>query len=395
MRKRAREFVPNSPGEVTLDWAASALSQTTGCPIDAVRSVAVEPLSTGGQGMTGQTVRLRIDADDPRVPASVVAKFAATDPQTRALVESYDSYAREIRFYQRFASRVPVATPRYFGASYDPGTSGQPGPIASRFIDALPAAVKLWMSRNVTKYLRPSNRRYALLIEDMGSAGAIYDLVNPPNRDQIALALDALATVHATFWDDSSLAGDDVFEVLVTSTPNLFSTVATRRSLPIAMDRYDWCGPTEAALLADAVNGLAQDVKTLNRPMTLVHGDPRSDNLIYTPEGTVILLDWAVVGHGHPGWDVGYLLSSCVQSDQIEQADSLVEHYLASMESHGVGLDRATLQEGIMASYRAVTVQQLLALAVFDGRLDDAEDAELADFWLPRLVAGLGHRWSA
>jgi len=378
-----------------LEWVASALSDATGRDGTSVRSVAVEPLSTGGQGMTGQTVRIRIESDDPELPSSVVAKFAASDPQTRALVESYDSYAREIRFYQRFASRVPVATPKYFGASYDPGSSGQPGPVASRVIDALPAAAKLWMSRNVTKYLRPSDRRYALMIEDMGSSGSIFSLVDPPSLEQVALALDTLASVHATFWQDSSLAGDDVFEVLVTTTPSLFSTVATRRSLPIALDRYDWCGPAEEALLAEAADRLAADVVTLNTPLTLIHGDPRSDNLIYTPDGSVILLDWAVVGHGHPGWDVGYLLSSCLRPEEFDHADRLVAGYEASMASRGVEVGGASLREGVAAAFRAVAVQQLLSLAVFDGRLEDADDAELADFWLPRLVAGLGHDWAS
>ena len=71
-----------------------------------------------------------------------------------------------------YAHRLPVRTPRYFGADYDPGSSGQPGPRLAAFVDALPVGVKIWISRNTRKYLRPTKRRYALLIEDMGSAGA-------------------------------------------------------------------------------------------------------------------------------------------------------------------------------------------------------------------------------
>lgn len=359
-----------------------------------VNGLSLEPLSTGGTGMTGQTVRVRLDpgADADDIPATVVAKFAAADAQTRGVIETYDSYAREIRFYQRYASRLPVRTPRYLGAAYDPGSSGQPGPVLRRVVDALPVRTKVWISKNTTKYMRPSKRRYALLIEDLGSSGTIHDLADPPADAQIAAALDVFAAIHAEFWNDPSLAGDDTFDTIITTTPRLYADVARARSIDVARGRYGWLEPAQEALLVEATERFGADIEVLNRPITLVHGDPRTDNLMFDVDGSVIVFDWALAANGHPAWDVGYLLSSCLSDDRLGSLAPLVAGYEAALASHGVDVDGDDLRAGVDAAYRANAVQQLLALAVLDGT-DELTGAEMADLWLPRILAGLGHEW--
>jgi hypothetical protein len=390
---KSKAFIPNAPDELTPEWITAAL-RSAGAQ-GAVTGLTVEPLSGGGIGMTGQTVRVRLErsADADRIPETVVAKFAASDPQTRGLIEVYDSYAREIRFYQRYADRMPVRVPTYFGADYDPGSSGQAGPVMRRFIDALPVGVKIWISKNTVRYMRPSKRRYALLIEDMGAFGSVHDLTSPPDDAQVAAALEVFAAIHARFWNDASLAGDDTFDVITTTTPRLLSDVARRRALPLASDRYGWLGDEERVRLLEACDRFGDDLACMNQPVTLVHGDPRTDNLMYTPDGSVILLDWALAANGHPGWDVGYLLSSCLGRERIDARDALVAGYEDALASHGVAVDGAGLREAIDAAYRVVAVQQLLALSILEGT-DDMTGAEMADLWLPRLAAGLTHRWA-
>ena len=114
---------------------------------------------------------------------------------------------------------------------------------------------------------------------------------------------------------------------------------------------------------------------------------------MYAPDGSVILLDWALAANGHPGWDVCYLLSSCLSPRRIGAWETLVAGYEAALASHGVVIDGAELREAVDATYRIVAVQQLLALSVLVGT-DDMSGAEMADLWLPRLTAGLSHRWT-
>ena len=381
-------FIPNTADELTAAWVGDALRDAgVDC---AVGDIAVEPLG-GGVGMTGQTVRVRIDGEG--APVTAVAKFAASQAQTRGITESYDSYAREIRFYQRYADRVPVRTPAYLGGDYDPGTHGQPGPRTIRLIESLPVSVKRWISRNTVKYLRPTKRRYALLIEDMGDAGTVHDLVDPPGPDAIRAAMDALAGLHAAFWHAPELDQDDeTFVHMVTPTPTLLSDVARTAALDVAEQRYAWCGDLARERLEDATRRFADDVVLTNTRHALVHGDSRSDNFMFAPEGTAIILDWAMVSRGHPGYDVGYFLSSCLDPDRIHELAGHVEHYHAALTSHGVEFDAAELRQGVEAAYRINAVFQLLVLTVFEGQGDNT-GIEMADRWLPRVAAGLTHDW--
>lgn len=223
--------------------------------------------------------------------------------------------------------------------------------------------------------------------------GEVFNIVDPPDDTQVALALDALAAMHAQFWQDPTLVGNDVFDRMVTTTPKLFTTVALKRCLPIARDRYGWLGTAEVVLFERAAAAFADDLKVINAPVTLVHGDPRSDNLMFRPEGDVVLLDWALAAHGHPGWDVGYFLSSCLSADRMANFDQLVARYEARLGDLGVQIDGAELRSVIDSAYRVTAIQQLLSVAVFDGSIDETGD-ELADHWLPRLVAGMDHSWS-
>ena len=388
MPKPKDTFIPNTPDELTAAWVGEALRGAgETCTVDDIR---VEPLG-GGVGMTGQTVRVRIEGDG--APATAVAKFAASQAQTRGITESYDSYAREIRFYERYAERVPVRTPKYLGADYDPGTHGQPGPVVVRIIESLPVGVKRWISRNTVKYLRPTKRRYALLIEDMGDAGAVYGLGEPPGDDELRAALTALAGVHASFWKSPELDQDDeTFVQLVTSTPTLLSDVARTAALSVAEARYDWCGPAEREALETATHRFPENIRCANERWALVHGDGRSDNFMFSPDGEAIILDWAMVSRGHPGFDVGYLLSSCLDADRIASLGPLVEHYHGTLSGLGVDFDPAELRRGVDAAYEINAVLQLLTLTVFEGQGDNT-GSEMADLWLPRVAAGLTHTW--
>ncbi|MEM9202742.1 MAG: phosphotransferase [Actinomycetota bacterium] len=388
MPKPKDAFIPSTPDQLTASWVSDALHAAgTACAVDGIE---IEPLG-GGVGMTGQTVRVRIAGDG--APATAVAKFAASQAQTRGVTESYDAYAREIRFYQRYADRIPVRTPSYLGGDYDPGSHGQPGPVVVKIIESLPVAVKRLISRNTVKYLRPTKRRYALLIEDMGDAGTVYDLEDPPGDAELRAALDALAGLHAAFWRSPELdADDETFVYMITSTPTLLSDVARTASLDAATERYAWMGPAERARMEAAIVAFPEAVELTNTRYALVHGDTRSDNFMFAPDGTAIMLDWALVSRGHPGYDVGYLLSSCLDTERIGSIDSLLAHYHERLTSHGVEFDIAELRRGAKAAYQINTVYQLLALTIFEGQ-GDHTGAEMADLWIPRVVAGLMHDW--
>lgn len=383
--------IPASPGELTPEWVTRAMRDAGALPQGKVRTITIESISDGGTGFTGETVRVGIESEGAdNAPTSVIAKFPTRDRQNRGMLEQFDAYAREIRFYRQFAHRMPCPTPTYLGGAYD-GRSRGFGPRTSRLIDALPAPIQLAVTRDVTKFLRATNRRYVLLIEDLGSGTTVYDLAAPPDDDQLGAALDTLASVHAAFWQDDSLADNDTFRPILTTTPGLYTTVGRKRCLPLARERWAWFDEGHAAAVDDALARFADDVATVNEPLTLIHGDPRSDNILYRDNGQVVLLDWALAGYANPAFDVGYLLSSCLSDDRMGSAGPLVAGYETALADRGVVMDPVALRAGIAATYRGLAVQQLMSIPVLRG--DSYGDDTMYDLWMPRILAGIAHDW--
>lgn len=384
--------IPASPGDLTPAWLTDVLRDGGALPHGRVRAITIEPITDGGTGFTGEAVRVSLECEGAaEAPDTVIAKFPTRDRQNRGMLEQFDAYAREIRFYRQFAHRMPCSIPTYLGGAYD-GRARTRGPLVSRLIDALPDAVQLAVTRDVTRFMRATDRRYVLLLEDLGKETTVHDLADPPDDAGLAKALDSLAAVHATFWHDCSLAGNDTFGPVLTTTPGLYRTVGHKRCLALARQRWsDWFDDTHAAALGDALDRFADDVATLNRPVTVIHGDPRSDNLLYRDDGEVVLLDWALTAFANPAFDVAYLLSSCLAGERMAAADGLVAGYVAALAAREVEIDPAALRRDIAAGYRGVAVQQLMSIPVLRG--DTYGDDAMVDIWMPRLLAGIAHDW--
>ena len=362
-------------------------------PTGRVVDLEVTSLTDGGTGFTGDTVRVRISAEGgDDVPESVIAKFPTVDHQTRGMLEQFDAYAREIRFYRHFAHRMPCRLATFLGADFDEKGARRTGPFMSRLLDALPDRVQLAITADVTKFMRATDRRYALLIEDLGSGSTVYDMTTPPSHGQLADALDVLASVHAAFWGDESISGDEVFRPIVTTTPGLYQTVGRKRCLALATARWgEWLTTDHLALVSDSLDRFPADVARLNQSITLIHGDPRSDNILYCSDGRVVLIDWALVGYANPAFDVGYLLSSSLLPEEMHLRPALVEGYAAALAAHDIEFDGAELRAGIDATYRALAVQQLMSIPVLNNE-SYGPDA-MYDLWFPRILAGLDAGW--
>ncbi len=357
-----------------------------------VATIVASPLDEAGQGMTGDLVRVRLTYDGPtEAPPTLVAKFATDDRQTRGMLESFDAYGREIHFYRGLAERVVCRTPRHLGSALDPGKARGPSPRVARMIDTLPDRVQLALTKDVGRYMKATKRRYALLIEDLGADTTVYNATKPPPIDHLPTVLAALAEMHAQFWDQHDLVGHPALGHLVTRTPGLYQTEIRNRSLVLARERWsDWWTSEHTDLLLDATDHLPADIESINQRLTLVHGDPRSDNLLFLSVDSVALVDWALACFAHPGWDVSYLLSSSLEPADVGSMDGLVAGYHEQLTGHGVDLPIADLESVIDAGLRTQAVQEALSVRVLPAAYGEA--GALHDLWMPRILAALAHR---
>lgn len=385
---RANSFIPALPGELSPQWLTDQLHRHADLPAASfVSGFELAPVG-GGQGLSGELIRvlLRYEGEPGGAPTSVIAKFPTTNSQNRGLIENLNLYEREIRFYRDMAAELPIRVPRHFGSAFDP----DPVPDAvkarsTRVIDRLPAKAHAVLTRDVSKFLRPTSRRYALLIEDLG-AGEVHDMVSPPPIDRMMLILDHLATVHAHYWGDASLADRVDSGRVVSQMPMLQGNVCADRAIAAAVERWpELLGPEETAMIHAASESFADDVARLNRPMTLIHGDPRSDNMLFLDGDELVVLDWALPALGDPGHDLGYLLSSSVvPEDGRPMARKLTEHYHAALRTEGVEYPLDELWASVEAMCRAELVQNSLSLLFFDANYGEKEPC---DYWLPRSLA--------
>ena len=387
---QADRNAPGSPSELTAEWMTEAMRAARAIgPHDRVASITLESLQSGGRPMTGELSRVVVSYEPPGAgPATLIAKFASSDPSMKHVVELSDAYAREIHFYRGLAPLVPLRTPRHLGSGLTPGRSGV-RPSHIRVIDALPRRIQRFLTDDLTRFMATSKRRYALLIEDCSAGFSVYNLVSPPSPDLLAETLDSLAGLHARFWGGGpELSGHPALGPVMTSAPRLYANEMRHRGPALIRAAFsDWWRADDDARIADATDRLGDDLRVLNRPMTLIHGDPRSDNLMFPDGGgPPVFLDWGVPALGNPAWDVSYLLSSSLDPSAAEAADALIAGYCRALASHGVDFDESGLRSDIVAGWRAHGLFIPMTVRVLPDGSDYGEDGFLYDLWMPRVL---------
>jgi hypothetical protein len=298
-----------------------------------VRDVRRTPI---GAGKMAESARLELQWSPPEAgPATVVAKVTSVSPRRRRLAAAMRTYEIEAGFYRDLASRLPVRTPRCHLARYQP---------------------------------RPMD--FCLVLEDLRTlipgeqpAGCTID--------DAALALEALARLHAT-----------------SAVPTLvrprwlrpFSDPANVRQLlttcgPRFLKRYGpGLEPGVAEIVRRLIRGEVRHDHRAGTPVAVLHGDFRTDNLMFGgPE--VAVLDWQTVALGPVMSDVAYFLGTSLSvSTRREAGRVLLAHYLDCTGRWGPRIGWDACQR----DYRTFSYASL-AMAVASAGLvtESAQDEEM------------------
>ena len=324
------------------------------------------------------------NSDELDAPDVVLVKFPTDNVGNRGLAEAEGGYDREFDFYERLSADFPVRVPRLIHAARDPGPSLAARRRRERFVDGLPRPVVKFIGRHARKLVRATRRRYALVLEYIPDARITTAQDLPPAEDLSAI-LRALGRMHAHYWRYPGLADDSIVEwSMVTQMPNVMHGLyrawrdeVVEREPEVFTDGFmrhaDWFG--------DHIVGL---VDHLNEPLSIRHGDCRTDNMLFTDTG-LVMVDFGVSGSGRPAGDVAYLLSETIPPGPGARATflRLCREYHDGLVAAGVTdhpLDEFLNDCDIVLAVQAYRV--VLIEAAYEA---DYDGESLAHLWGPRL----------
>jgi aminoglycoside phosphotransferase (APT) family kinase protein len=276
-----------------------------------------------GEGKIGCNLRCFLTFEPAGAgPATVVVKLPSDDPGSKATGVSLGLYEREVRFYRDLAGKVGCRVPRCHAALLD-GTSGD----------------------------------YTLVLEDLAPART-GDQLAGCTPEEARAAVDALARLHASFWDRPVPEWlPDGMAQSAEGVGQLYGAL-----VPGFVDRYrDTLPPQVLEVLGAFAEKFAEWGQRAGAgPRSVVHGDFRLDNLLFGVGGepVVAAVDWQTVAHGSPAADLAYFIGAGLLPETRRALEGeLVERYLRELEALGVTLpDRDELE----ACYAANTLAGLI-----------------------------------
>lgn len=324
---------PYTPDMIDKAWLAEVLGAKAG------KEVADFALTRIGTDQGASALLYRVDiawheapdqTNAPHLPAQVVLKFASPDPAYRQYAQQMGTYLKEARFYQNFGDDPALPVPRAYFAAIDP-TSGY----------------------------------FVLVLEDL-SAARMADWFGS-GVDDVQLALDCLAQIHARFWDDQSLMRLTWLGRADDAEQSERYRALLEQSLPAARSQFDsllsdyawkvletWLAHWDALRLTTAVGA-----------KTLVHREADMRQMFF-PSPTLdrfVLFDWQSPEVGWGAADVGRMITTSLNLEQRRQHEfNLVERYQRALQQHGVQIELATLWRQIKLSHLMNVLAHLFTL---------------------------------
>jgi hypothetical protein len=338
-----REAIPQRAEELTAGWFTEVLA--TGATVVDVRC---EEIGVG-VGFMGEVHRCHLtwerpaDApDDGRdvevagLPPSVIVKTPTQIPENFAAGDALRSYEREIVVYQTLRSTLGVPMPGYYHSSMDP----DPAPWMQRplffLFDHLSIRGINWVIAQFLKLSGKSRRRYILVIEDIADARPPTQMLGG-SLDDARRALEVLARFHAANWmrPDATRRYRHIYPVDTVPRVGQASYVRNRGEF---VERF---GPLLHDGTLERLDAIQERVPEIcsalaEEPWTLLHGDYRLDNVLFRPNGEMVVLDFQGVGLGRPAVDVAYFITTALTAEHRDEEETLLRAYHDALVAAGV-----------------------------------------------------------
>lgn len=252
-------------------------------------------------GYMSGLVRVLIDSEDDRIPASMIIKLAADDPARLDMALSFDSYRKETRFYRHLAKYFDVRVP----ASY-------------------------------LNDITPDGDGFLLGLEDLG-AWTLVDQGASVDESRTLQAMRTLAALHASSWNRNE-HGLPAFDAAVAASAAGFAEMLTRGFVETGVM------PAQEVrqLLVNYASEPGLLTPTfLEAPRTLIHSDFRSANIFFSDDGgKAAVVDWGDYAFGPAAFDLAtFLTTSLSVDDRRAREVGAIKSYVACLRDAGIEYD--------------------------------------------------------
>ncbi|MGB0114018.1 MAG: phosphotransferase [Ilumatobacteraceae bacterium] len=332
--------IPNGPEGITPAW----LREHVGFDVTSVEVVEI------GAGIGVSSAVYRASLTGENVPDSVVVKLIAKDPAAAFTSAVLKFYRREVQFYDKLADEAPVRTPHgYFGEVTD------------------------------------DDADVVIVMEDL-IGNRIVDQTQKVSMDDAHRVVDAIADWHAHWWNrteglcEARMAvalSDPIYPAML---PGLFEEGWAKLNASADCVPHDRLQPI-GERWSKVVGELLQQLSTGS--MTMLHGDVRADNIMFSDEDEPIFMDFQILGVGSAAYDIAYFITQSLDVTAGEER-ALFDQWTARLEANGVPHDDlAVLWEQYRVAALFCLVYPVVAARGMD--LDDAREAALANAMLHRF----------
>jgi hypothetical protein len=268
-----------------------------------------------GTGQIGDSVRFSLGYRHapPGAPASLVGKFPAAGPESRATGVRLGNYYREVRFYQALAPSARISTPRCWFTDVDEATHD-----------------------------------FVLIMDDLAPAQP-GDQLKGVTLDEARTVLVEAAKLHASHWNDPWLDTLAWVSGSAAAPASAASNEAVTMLWGAFKARYGACLEPRWSAVGDRLTANFAQVATPRvGARCLTHNDFRPDNMMFaTPAGgaPVTVLDWQSFAYGVGATDVAYFLAGALPQEvrRAHEAELLALYHRALMAEGVRGYGAAEL----------------------------------------------------
>ncbi|MFK7895137.1 MAG: phosphotransferase [Myxococcota bacterium] len=349
---------PTRPEELNADRLTEYLRSAGVLGDAAVSEVSSKVIGTGKMG---ENVRLSLsyDGDPGEAPATLVAKLPATDERARAMAGGSGAYYHEVMFFRALADRTSMRTPRIYASE---------------------------LSEDRTSFL--------LLMEDLSPAEPGNQLVGA-SRAEAEVSLAEAAKLASAFYGDEGLAEVDYVVSAAKDDGGAMGQALMEQSWPDFADRYGHGLSAECLAFGEQYAPKhSRFVMRYDGAKTLIHGDFRSENILYAG-GTAAIVDWQTTSESSPLADAAYFLGGSLESsDRRDWERALIEQYRQNLEAGGAVLSaqdcwdqyREFSMHGLMITVLGATFStpdersDRMFLAMIQRHLQHCIDLDAAEF---------------